>query len=281
MSDARRGSFASRKARGEVGGGGGAPKSSRTAKEHNYDATRYHQNANRHGIRALRTFDCPVCDSKNTIRVTLTPRLGQGTVTCTYCALLRPVPVDLPYPSVQKFVPSLENKADVFFRFHEQYAALLRQHADADQVPLTTAHSSSSSALLDGSRRRPREEATDGEGHAVAGGLGRRARGEGSAGDAVPRDGTLHGGAGLFGDGAGGYVMGVMGMSSGDDDDDGGDANDGDSKCGVQEGSAAEGRHSASATTHDGVDSGVAALADEAEDGAEEMDVAEFFADSD
>ncbi|KAG5480010.1 hypothetical protein LSCM1_06430 [Leishmania martiniquensis] len=159
----RRGNFASRKARGETGGVKGS------SKEHHYDARRYHQNANTHGIHALRTFDCPVCDAKNTIRVTLNPRLRQGTVWCTYCCSLKPVPPDLPYPSVQAFVPSLENKADVFFRFNEQYAALLRLHM-GEGVGESTGLSSSAAA--ESTRKRVNED--DG----ASGGGARRRRGE-------------------------------------------------------------------------------------------------------
>ncbi|KAG5506453.1 hypothetical protein JKF63_05956 [Porcisia hertigi] len=166
----RRGQFASRKARGETGGGG-ASSDSKKNKEHSFDARRYHQNANTHGIHALRTFDCPVCDSKNTIRVTLSPRLRQGTVSCTYCCSLRPVPPDLPYPSVQTFVPSLENKADVFFRFNEQYTALLRLDS-GEHVGGPAGSDSHWGAAVDNKRKRACEDDN------VSGERTGRARGE-------------------------------------------------------------------------------------------------------
>jgi transcription elongation factor Elf1 len=152
----RRGNFASRKARGE---NGSTVDGSKKEKVHGFDARNYHQNANTHGIHALRTFDCPVCDSKNTIRVDLNTRLREGTVRCTYCMSLRPVPEDLPYPYSTSFVPSLENKADVFFKFNEMYTALLRKQMSGD----STAGSSTSGNVDEGvegmgTRKRPRSD---------------------------------------------------------------------------------------------------------------------------
>lgn len=115
-------SFASRKARGEV------PVSRHLkGKEHGYDARNYHQNVHQRGIQALRSFDCPVCESKNTVRIDLNSRLHEGTVRCTYCMSLRPIPSDLPYPYTTRYIPSLENKADVFFKFSEKYQSLLQE----------------------------------------------------------------------------------------------------------------------------------------------------------
>ncbi|ESL09596.1 hypothetical protein TRSC58_02681 [Trypanosoma rangeli SC58] len=37
---------------------------------------------------------------------------------------LRPRPLDLPYPFSTSFVPKLENRADVFFKFNELYRGL-------------------------------------------------------------------------------------------------------------------------------------------------------------
>ncbi|GET88148.1 hypothetical protein, conserved [Leishmania tarentolae] len=266
---ARRGSFASRKARGETGGS----KSSSKNKEHSYDARRYHQNANTHGIHALRTFDCPVCESKNTIRVTLNPRLSQGTVSCTYCCSLRPVPPDLPYPSVQTFVPSLENKADVFFRFNEQYAALLRQH-ESEPVGEFTG-SSSCAAAVDSTRKRPNTDDSE---------IGGRTRG--------PR-GEDRSESGLFGD----YALRMdTGLFNSDDDD--GDHNtaadanlenlkDVSTLPGPRlDGAEMPESELMSVNAIAGVDEVVATHATEAVDrigeaDTEEVDVAAFFADSD
>ncbi|KPI86709.1 hypothetical protein ABL78_4225 [Leptomonas seymouri] len=171
----RRGSFASRKARGEQGG---ATARSGKEKAHGFDARYYHQNANRHGIHTLRTFDCPVCDSKSTIRVDLNPRLREGTVRCTYCMSLRPIPEDLPYPYSAPFIPSLENKADVFFKFNEMYTALLQRQTEGDDA----AGPSSSSAV---------------EGHGGGGGARKRPRDGDDAGDDVGGVGEA-GADGLF-----------------------------------------------------------------------------------
>ncbi|KPA75306.1 hypothetical protein ABB37_08605 [Leptomonas pyrrhocoris] len=165
----RRSSFASRKARGEQGGT--AP-TSKNEKSHGFDARHYHQNANRHGIHALRTFDCPVCDSKNTIRVDLNSSLREGTVRCTYCMSLRPIPEDMPYPYSTSFVPSLENKADVFFKFNEMYNALLQKQMGGDDVagPSSSGtlggRSGGNNASESGTRKRPRDgdDAEDGSG---------------------------------------------------------------------------------------------------------------------
>ncbi|KAG5480725.1 hypothetical protein CUR178_05860 [Leishmania enriettii] len=273
MSDARdeaqprRGNFASRKARGETGG----VKSNSTSesKKHNYDARRYHQNANTHGIHALRTFDCPVCDSKNTIRVTLNPRLRQGTVWCTYCCSLKPVPPDLPYPSAQVFVPSLENKADVFFRFNEQYAALLRLHM-GEQVGESTVPSSSLVAA-DSTRKRANKD--DG----VSGGCIRRPRGEETGEHGLFSTYVSSVGTGLLSDAAGQGLTGAAGFFDSDGDD--------DSSRDVADATSAnpEGVSTPSPPRLDGADvperdfASVATIAGV----DEEVDVAAFFADSD
>lgn len=166
----RRGSFASRKARGEQGSS--APANTKN-KSHGYDARFYHQNANTHGIQALRTFDCPVCESKNTIRIDLHPRLSQGTVRCTYCMSLRPVPEDLPYPHVTSYVPSLENKADVFFKFNEKYTALQQQQQQqqagevvgpSPSTAVANLRDSSGVSQSMASRKRTRDDGGDGDG---------------------------------------------------------------------------------------------------------------------
>lgn len=170
---AKRGSsFASRKARGEQGGL--AAKNGKREKNHGYDARNYHQNANRHGIRALRIFDCPVCDSKNTIRVDLNARLGEGTVRCTYCMSLRPIPEDLPYPYTTKFIPTLENKADVFFRFSEKYNELLEQQQKEQEDRSAGLSTSGGGESGGGARKRPRDGddgASDGGGDGEGGDL--------------------------------------------------------------------------------------------------------------
>ncbi|CAJ1023545.1 Transcription elongation factor Elf1 like, putative [Leishmania lindenbergi] len=275
MSDARdgieprRGNFASRKARGETGGcKTSASRSSGKNKEHSYDARRYHQNANRHGIHALRTFDCPVCDSKNTIRVTLNPRLGQGTVTCTYCCSLRPVPTDLPYPSVQAFVPSLENKADVFFRFNEQYAELLQLHMGGNVGG--SSGPPSHSAAADSTRKRA------GKDDGASDGPTRRPRAEdGLFGDYLPHIDTC-----LLSNTVDQHVIGATGMLVSDDD--GGSDN-------VVDTNLANPKRvsTPSPPRLDGADvpesnfMSVAMITGVDEAVAEEADVAEFFADSD
>ncbi|CBZ26656.1 conserved hypothetical protein [Leishmania mexicana MHOM/GT/2001/U1103] len=281
----RRGNFASRKARGETGG---SKSSSSKNKEHSYDARRYHQNANTHGIHALRTFDCPVCDSKNTIRVTLNPRLGQGTVCCTYCCSLRPVPPDLPYPSVQSFVPSLENKADVFFRFNEQYAALLRQH-ESEQVGENIGPSSCL-ATVDNTRKRANRDAGE------SGGRTRGPRRDGRDEGGLFGDCALHMDTDLLDNTVDQHETGTPVIFGSDDDDGDGntaaDANLVDPK-GVSTPSQQR-PDSADMSESDfmnvavitGVDEAFAAHAADNVDGireadAEEVDVAAFFADSD
>ncbi|AYU78369.1 hypothetical protein, conserved [Leishmania donovani] len=282
----RRGNFASRKARGETGGSKSSS-SSRKSKEHSYDARRYHQNANTHGIHALRTFDCPVCDSRNTIRVTLNPRLGQGTVCCTYCCSLRPAPPDLPYPSVQNFVPSLENKADVFFRFNEQYAALLRQHEN-ERVG-ESAGLSSCLATVDNTRKRANKD--DGE----SGGRTRAPRGESMDEDGLFGDCALRMDTGLLDNAVDQHVTGAPAMFGSDDDGGGNTVADADpvNPKGVStpspprpDGADMPESNFMNVAVITGVDEAFAAHATDDVNGigeadAEEVDVAAFFADSD
>ncbi|EKF30167.1 hypothetical protein MOQ_006027 [Trypanosoma cruzi marinkellei] len=75
-------------------------------------------------LHCLTTFDCPVCCMKNTVRVDLSVKERNAVVRCTYCMSLRPRPVELPYPFLTPFVPKLENRADVFFKFNELYRGL-------------------------------------------------------------------------------------------------------------------------------------------------------------
>ncbi|CAJ1988379.1 Transcription elongation factor 1 domain-containing protein [Leishmania donovani] len=282
----RRGNFASRKARGETGGSKSSSSSSKS-KEHSYDARRYHQNANTHGIHALRTFDCPVCDSRNTIRVTLNPRLGQGTVCCTYCCSLRPAPPDLPYPSVQNFVPSLENKADVFFRFNEQYAALLRQHEN-ERVG-ESAGLSSCLATVDNTRKRANKD--DGE----SGGRTRAPRGESMDEDGLFGDCALRMDTGLLDNAVDQHVTGAPAMFGSDDDGGGNIVADADpvNPKGVStpspprpDGADMPESNFMNVAVITGVDEAFAAHATDDVNGigeadAEEVDVAAFFADSD
>ncbi|RNF07397.1 RNA editing complex protein MP90 [Trypanosoma rangeli] len=75
-------------------------------------------------LQCLTTFDCPVCRLRNSVRVDLNTKERQAVVRCTYCMSLRPRPLDLPYPFSTPFVPKLENRADVFFKFNELYRGL-------------------------------------------------------------------------------------------------------------------------------------------------------------
>lgn len=95
-------------------------------KDHGYDTRNFHQNANRREIRSLVRFDCPVCKCKNTCIVQLESVKRLATVKCGVCLSLQPPPDDLPYPYQTSFVPHLENKADVFFRFQDELERLMK-----------------------------------------------------------------------------------------------------------------------------------------------------------
>eukprot|EP00796_Vickermania_ingenoplastis_P005726 gene5726-4087_t len=97
------------------------------SKEHGYDARNFHQNANRREIRSLVKFNCPVCQCKNTAVVHMESRKMLATVRCGVCMMLQPPPDDLPYPYQTSYVPSLENKADIFFRFLDAYERIAKQ----------------------------------------------------------------------------------------------------------------------------------------------------------
>ncbi|KEG11704.1 RNA editing complex protein MP90, partial [Trypanosoma grayi] len=75
-------------------------------------------------LQCLTTFDCPVCRLKNSVRVDLHAKERQAVVRCTYCMSVCPRPRDLPYPYSASYVPKLENRADVFFKFNELYRSL-------------------------------------------------------------------------------------------------------------------------------------------------------------
>ncbi|KAF8285383.1 Transcription elongation factor 1 domain-containing protein [Trypanosoma cruzi] len=85
-----------------------------------YAAASRHQRS----LHCLTKFDCPVCCMKNTVRVDLSTKEQNAVVRCTYCVSLRPRPAELPYPFLTSFVPRLENRADVFFKFNELYRGL-------------------------------------------------------------------------------------------------------------------------------------------------------------
>ncbi|TPP49911.1 Transcription elongation factor Elf1 like family protein [Leishmania donovani] len=224
---------------------------------------------------------------QNTIRVTLNPRLGQGTVCCTYCCSLRPAPPDLPYPSVQNFVPSLENKADVFFRFNEQYAALLRQHEN-ERVG-ESAGLSSCLATVDNTRKRANKD--DGE----SGGRTRAPRGESMDEDGLFGDCALRMDTGLLDNAVDQHVTGAPAMFGSDDDGGGNTVADADpvNPKGVStpspprpDGADMPESNFMNVAVITGVDEAFAAHATDDVNGigeadAEEVDVAAFFADSD
>lgn len=99
-------------------------------KEHGFDARQFHQNANRKEIKSLVKFKCPVCGSKNSITVHMEQKRGIATVKCGVCLSFQPPPPDLPYPYETRFVPSLENKADVFFRFLDAFERISLQNKE-------------------------------------------------------------------------------------------------------------------------------------------------------
>lgn len=133
-----RASFARTKAKKSiptVPNGTGGTSSFSQLKEHGFDARKYHQNANRREIKSLVKFDCPVCRSKNTAIVQLDNKRRVAIVKCGVCLSLEPIPEDLPYPYETPFVPTLENKADVFFRFLDAFERLdLMQNEGRDAM---------------------------------------------------------------------------------------------------------------------------------------------------
>lgn len=133
-----RASFARSKAKkssSSVPNGTGGSSSFAQLKEHGFDARKYHQNANRREIKSLVKFDCPVCRSKNTAIVQLDSKRRVAIVKCGVCLSLQPTPEDLPYPYETPFVPTLENKADVFFRFLDAFERLeLLQSGGSDAM---------------------------------------------------------------------------------------------------------------------------------------------------
>lgn len=48
-------------------------------------------------------------------------------VKCGVCMSLQPPPEDLPYPYETSYIPRLENKADVFFRFQDAFERIAKQ----------------------------------------------------------------------------------------------------------------------------------------------------------
>ncbi|ORC89002.1 RNA editing complex protein MP90 [Trypanosoma theileri] len=89
-------------------------------------------------LQCLTTFDCPVCRMSNSVRVDLNTKEREAVVRCTYCMSLRPRPVDLPYPYTTPFVPKLENRADVFFKFNELYRGIEKKvHSSVNNIPTT------------------------------------------------------------------------------------------------------------------------------------------------
>nr|CCC89335.1 conserved hypothetical protein [Trypanosoma congolense IL3000] len=82
--------------------------------------------------QCLKKFNCPVCRMKGSVRVEVNCKEAQAVVNCIYCIQLVPRPVDLPYPFTTSFVPRLENRADVFFKFNELYRGLEQQAASLD-----------------------------------------------------------------------------------------------------------------------------------------------------
>ncbi|KAH9601112.1 Transcription elongation factor 1 [Trypanosoma melophagium] len=97
------------------------------SKKDNGDKSKYQKAAAakyQRSLQCLTTFDCPVCRMVNSVRVDLNTKEREAVVRCTYCMSLRPRPVDLPYPFTTPFVPKLENRADVFFKFNELYRGI-------------------------------------------------------------------------------------------------------------------------------------------------------------
>ncbi|KAG8343252.1 Transcription elongation factor 1 domain [Trypanosoma vivax] len=78
-------------------------------------------------LHCLTKFNCPVCHVQGSVKVDLNTRERQAIVTCRYCLSVQPKPQELPYPYVTSFVPRLENRADVFFKFNELYRNLEMQ----------------------------------------------------------------------------------------------------------------------------------------------------------
>ncbi|RNF26687.1 RNA editing complex protein MP90 [Trypanosoma conorhini] len=108
----------------------GAKKESDDRKRHQQFAAAAKQSRS---LQCLTTFDCPVCRLRNSVKVDLNTKERQAVVRCTYCMSLRPRPLDLPYPFSTSFVPRLENRADVFFKFNELYRGLaVKDHHDAE-----------------------------------------------------------------------------------------------------------------------------------------------------
>lgn len=104
-----------------------AKKASTSAYKKETDARSFHQNANRREIRALVRFDCPVCSTKNTTVVHCDSKRRIATVKCGVCLSIQPTPEDLPYPYETSYVPELEKKADIFFRFLDAYESIAKK----------------------------------------------------------------------------------------------------------------------------------------------------------
>lgn len=121
-----------------------------SVKSHGYDARNYHQNAHRREIRSLVKFDCPVCRCKGTTIVQFDRKNRIAVVKCGVCLSLDPIPEDLPYPYHTSFVPELENRADVFFRFQEAFFALVKQGAQGEGSNSEDKQSTAAAAALRG-----------------------------------------------------------------------------------------------------------------------------------